>query len=68
MPEPVVVIVWFGCGFLCTWLAARKNRRMGCWFCLGVLLGPIGVVWVALLPWKMPAEVEVAYQRSLDRS
>ncbi len=59
--QPWLVLIWFASGAVCAWIARRKNRRMGCWFLAGIALGPLAVLWIALLRWRMPPEVEAAW-------
>lgn len=54
------VLFWIGCMLLAGFIAGTKNRSAG-WAILGLLLGPIGVLIVALLPRIEPEAEPVRY-------
>jgi hypothetical protein len=53
------LFLWIGCALLAAYIAGTK-RRSTWWALLGFLLGPIGVIIVALLP-KLEGHEPVQY-------
>lgn len=55
----LLIWVWIICGVLSAVIATAKNRT-GCgWFLLGFILGPIGLIVIAVLPkLELPAPVD----------
>ena len=47
-----VVIVWLACAFGCAAIAKRKNRSAFVWFLVGLILGPIWILIIALMKAK----------------
>ncbi len=45
----MLVAVLFVCGLMSYGIAARKGRFGQGWFWIGILLGPIGVVWALVV-------------------
>lgn len=46
----LLVVFWFGCSILCWIVANSKARLAGVWFLLGLFLGPLALLAVAVLP------------------
>ena len=44
------LFIWALCGIISLLIASSKNRSPACWAIAGFLLGPLGVLIVALLP------------------
>lgn len=43
---PIIVLIWIVCGIASLGIAQARHDPMGTnWFVIGVLLGPIGVIW-----------------------
>ena len=51
------VIIWLICGIASAAIASGKGQSGFAWFFGGLLLGPLGLIIVALLP-KIQSEVE----------
>jgi hypothetical protein len=50
--EIVGIPIWVAFGILGAWIATTKGRS-GCgWFLLCALLGPIGLIWAAVVSKK----------------
>lgn len=39
-----VFLAWLACGFLAGHVAGEKDRCGLCWFCLGVIFGPLALI------------------------
>lgn len=51
MPDlTTMLITWILCGVTAAIIAIRKQRSVAGWFCIGSLLGPIGVVLALVVP------------------
>lgn len=46
---------WLACGIFAGHIAAEKNRCGFCWFCWGILFGPIGLIASVGLPVRDPS-------------
>ena len=45
-----IFTIWIICGVISAVVASNKGRS-GCgWFVIGVLLGPLGLIWAAVTP------------------
>ena len=51
------VIVWIVCSIACAVIAHAKQRSVVGWFLLGMLLGIIGIIIVAVLPSNEPRKI-----------
>lgn len=47
---------WVLCAILAGTIASGKNRSYGRWFLVGLLLGPIAVLWITRLHKYVPPE------------
>ena len=56
----IAFVLWASCGLLAAYIAGAKQRTAA-WAFLGFLLGPLGVIIVALLPELAPPEDAVRY-------
>lgn len=45
-----MIVAWLACGLLAGHVAAEKDRCGFCWFCLGIVLGPLALIAAAGLP------------------
>ncbi len=55
-----IALFWVFFGFLCSYLAKRKERNPTLWFWLGIFLGVIGVITLLILP-KVRKQMAPAY-------
>ena len=56
------LILWIPCAII-TWVVATKKERSGClWFLLGVLFGPIGLLFVLIAPENQEKVKEYSVQ------
>ena len=58
--EIAIFIIWLLCGFASLAIADSKGRSSCGWFIGGFLLGPIGLLIIAVLP---PVEAEIEKQK-----
>lgn len=52
----LAIVFWLICGGLAGYLASQKNRSVGVWFTVGLLLGPLGLIVAAGVPKVDAAE------------
>ena len=50
MDLSVVIVLWIVSGIAAAYVATQKNKELGVWFFLGLLLGPIALLMVGLSP------------------
>lgn len=58
-----ILFIWLLCGIISAIIASGKGRSGIGWFFGGILLGPLGIIIVAVLP-KIKSEVEEKQIRS----
>lgn len=45
-----MTLMWIAFGGLCSWYATQKGRDPLIWFCIGILLGILGLILLFFLP------------------
>jgi len=50
-----IIALWIICGISSAFIASEKNRDVGAWFLIGIVLGVFGLIMIAAVP-SLPKE------------
>ncbi len=45
-----IVLIWIVCGMISAVVAGNKGRSGCAWFIVGIVLGPLGLIWALVTP------------------
>ncbi len=45
-----IALIWIVCGVISAMVAGNKGRSGCAWFAMGLLLGPLGLIWALVMP------------------
>ncbi len=45
-----ILLIWIICGVISAIVAGNKGRSGCAWFAMGIMLGPLGLIWALVMP------------------